>query len=463
LEKIESLQHTFIIKKYFVDLQYNNYNKMIQELKTLQQISQCEGKGSQDKMQAILKSNLTPEMEFMLDVAYNPFITTKLNKLTVPDSGEGEPTFAEFKKLIDILRKTKAANNDLRKDAGEFIAKFPSELRQTMLDIITKNLNIGIQAKSINKAAGRELIPNPSLMLSEDDVELIETWDKIYCEHKYDGVRIIAIYKGGEFQYFTRNFNQISTEYMRYVDNELHRIIDAHPSFDFEGWFFDGELTDHDRKSVSGKLNRMLKGKVDSEISKEFMFNIFDIEHENVLRAGKGVVKYLQRREMLEHFIIDGVMHICISERWEFDNVSEMMKRFNSILNDGGEGVICKNNGVYECKRSRNWIKLKEVNDCDLVVTGWIPGEGRRTGFIGGLVCEDKTRTLQVGVGSGFSDGDLQMFNDMIASGELIGKIITVQYNMRIQDKHGNHSLFLPRFIDVRSDKMVADDIENIK
>ena len=436
---------------------------MIQELKALQQIALCEGKGSQDKMQAILKSNLTPEMEFMLEVAFNPFITTKLNKLAVPDEGSGEPTFSEFKSLVDILKKSKAANNDLRKEAGDFIARFPSELRQTMLDILTKNLNIGIQAKSINKAAGRELIPNPSLMLSEDDVELIETWDKIYCEHKYDGVRIIAIYKAGEFQYFTRNFNQVPTEYMKYVNDELHKIINAHESFDFEGWFFDGELTDHDRKSVSGKLNRMLKGKVDGEISKEFMFNIFDIEHENVLSTGKGVVKYLQRREMLEHFMIDGVNHICISERWEFNSVSEMMKRFNSILKEGGEGVICKNNGVYECKRSRNWIKLKEINDCDLVVTGWIPGEGRRTGFIGGLVCEDETRTLQVGVGSGFTDADLQMFNDMIDANELMGKIVTVQYNMRIQDKHGNHSLFLPRFIEVRSDKTVADDIKNIK
>lgn len=440
---------------------------MIQELKILQQIAQCEGKGSQEKMQEIIKKNLTPELEFLLEVAYNPFIVTKINKLNMKPGeieGPGSPvSLASLKSLVEKLKNVKAANTELREDVIWAITSYPVELQQTMYDVLTKNLSIGIQAKSINKAAGRELIPNPSLMLSEDDVELIETWDRIYCEHKYDGVRIIAIYKSGSFSYFTRNFNQIPTEYMKYVDDELHKLVNSKPDFDFEGWFFDGELTDHDRKSVSGKLNRMLKGKVDGEISKEFMFNVFDIEHEDVFKTGKGVTKYLQRREQLESFEFSGLLHVYISERWVFTSVDEMMKRFNSIVHEGGEGVICKNNGVYECKRSRNWIKLKEVNDCDLVVTGWIPGEGRRTGYIGGLICEDETRTLQVGVGSGFTDADLEMFNQMIANNELMGKVVAVQYNMRIQDKHGNHSLFLPRFIEVRNDKTVADDIKNIK
>jgi DNA ligase-1 len=439
---------------------------MIKEFSTLKQIAACEGKGSQKQMQAILKRNLTEEMKFILDVAFNPFVTTKLNKLEIPDSEPGNPSFQDFQDLIAALKSAKAANLELRNTASRLVASFPRELRSVVHDVITKNLNIGIQAKSINKAAGFELIPNPSLMLSEDDVDLIENWDKIYCEHKYDGVRIIAIYKNGVFNYYTRNFNQVPTEYMKYVDDELHALLSVKDSdFDPEGWFFDGELTDHDRKSVSGKLNRMLKGKVDSEISREFMFNIFDIEHQEVFKTGKGSVKYLDRRKQLEKFFQKSgdFSHICISERWEFNSTDEMMKQFHEIVKDGGEGVICKNNGVYECKRSRNWIKLKEINDCDLVVTGWINGEGRRTGYIGGLVCEDESRTLQVGVGSGFTDDDLKMFNELIEKDQLIGKIIAVQYNMRIQDKHGNHSLFLPRFIEVRNDKTSADDICKIK
>jgi DNA ligase-1 len=442
---------------------------MIEALKTLQKIAACTGKGSQEQMQSILKDNLTPELEFMLEVAYNPFIITKLNKLELKPAGLfGDPvmpTFEQMQEFVLKLRKAKSANNQMRQEAADLILGFPEDVRQVMVEVITKNLNIGIQAKSINKAVGRELIPNPSLMLSEDDVELINNWDVIYCEHKYDGVRIIALFKDGDFQYFTRNFNQVPTEHMKYVNEDLHKLVSANPTFDFEGWFFDGELTDHDRKSVSGKLNRMLKGKVDGEISKEFMFNIFDIEHQNTLSAGKGVTKYLSRRELLELYWknVTDCKHICLSERWTFNSVNEMMDRYNEIVKEGGEGVICKTDAVYECKRSRSWIKLKEVNDCDLIVTGWIPGEGRRTGYVGSLCVSDSTGTLRVDVGSGFTDADLKMFNGLINNNELIGKIVAIQYNLSITDKHGNHSLFLPRFIEIRNDKTEADNINKIR
>ena len=85
------------------------------------------------------------------------------------------------------------------------------------------------------------------------------------------------------------------------------------------------------------------------------------------------------------------------------------------------------------------------------------------TGYVGGLICEDSTGTLKVGVGSGFTDADLEMFNELINNNQLIGKVVAVQYNLRIQDKHGNESMFLPRFIEIRSDKSEADNIKNIK
>ena len=40
-----------------------------------------------------------------------------------------------------------------------------------------------------------------------------------------------------------------------------------------------------------------------------------------------------------------------------------------------------------------------------------------------------------------------------------IGKIVTIQYNVPIEDKTGNKSLFLPRFIEVRSDKTEPENL----
>lgn len=83
---------------------------MIEALKTLQKIAECTGKGSQEQMQRILKSNLTPELEFLLEVAYNPFITTKLNKLDMSEPivfGTSD-TFEAVKSLVEKLKDRKS-------------------------------------------------------------------------------------------------------------------------------------------------------------------------------------------------------------------------------------------------------------------------------------------------------------------------------------------------------------------
>ena len=46
---------------------------------------------------------------------------------------------------------------------------------------------------------------------------------------------------------------------------------------------------------------------------------------------------------------------------------------------------------------------------------------------------------------------------------EYLGKIITVKYNEKITKKDSDEiSLFLPRFVEVRADKDVADNLDRI-
>ena len=149
--------------------------------------------------------------------------------------------------------------------------------------------------------------------------------------------------------------------------------------------------------------------------------------------------------------------NVTLAQMWEIDSPSDIAPIYKNIVDQGGEGVICKDDAVYECKRSKSWVKFKEVNDCDLLVTGWYPGEGKREGLIGGFILTDLSSTLNVRVGAGFTDLDLKTLSEDPDSH--IGKIVAVQYNVTITDKHGNRSLFLPRFIEVRNDKDLADDL----
>tara|TARA_Y100000356_G_scaffold2025_1_gene1486 strand:- start:59 stop:1375 length:1317 start_codon:yes stop_codon:yes gene_type:complete len=438
---------------------------MIKELEILQQIESITGSGSQKAKQQLLKDNWSNTMQAFMQVAFNPFYTTKLNKLDYSESSVSTDTgelngYKEFSDLMSTLLEAKAANNELRSEAINLVESFPPSVRKTLVDIMTKSLNIGIQAKSINKAIGENIIPTPGVMRAQDKPEEVEKWGKFYVETKYDGVRVIAKVENGKVSYWTRNFNEIPAEYMQGVTDAILELCGTTTNI-----FLDGELTDSNRKSVSGKLNRMLKGNPDSNISKDFIFNIFDIDSLSTLENGKGTTLYSDRRERLEDLFGENKKwnYIELAQMWICDDISKMNDIYDEIVKAGGEGVIAKKDGIYECKRSKLWIKFKEICDCDLIVTGFIPGEGRREGYVGSLECTDSTGKLQVNVGSGFTDADLEILNERIKNNELIGKVAAVRYNERITDKHGNESLFLPRFIEVRDDKTVADAIEAIK
>ena len=437
---------------------------MEKELSILLQIESTTGEGSQKIKQDLIKNNYSAVLEYLLKVALDPFLTTKLHKLDVIEKSPyltEYDVFDKFKNLTSRLFIAPAPNDSFREEAFELVncSNLPFEYRKMLGKVLTKRLNIGIGAKLINKAFLKDVIPDPSLMLAEDDENEINKWETIICEEKYDGVRVIAFVSGEDVKFYTRAFNEINPIYLKKISEECLRLI---KKSDLLGdWFFDGELTDINRKSVSGKVNQMLKGKPAETIGDDLIFNVFDLEDADTLKSGRGIIPFFIRRKTLEGVFKNStdIISLVLAESFTTKEKEDIYVCYKKIVEKGGEGVILKNpDHVYECKRSKNWIKLKEVNECDLVIKGWYPGEGKREGFIGGFICEDQSGTLKVKIGSGFTDADLKSISEDPDSH--IGKICAVQYNVIINDKNGKWSLFLPRFIEIRHDKDSADNLK---
>jgi DNA ligase-1 len=435
---------------------------MKKELGILLQIENATGNGSQKIKQDLIKDNYSRELEYLLKVALDPFLTTKLHKLPVLEESPYEldtDLFERFQDLTKRLFDAPAANDKLREEAFEIVNCYAIsfEERKMLGKVLTKRLNIGIGAKLINKAFNKEVIPDPSLMLAQDDEDEIKKWETIVCEEKYDGVRVIAYTSGEEVRFYTRAFNEIPNHYLEKIAEECIILI---KNSGLKGdWFFDGELTDLNRKSVSGKVTQMLKGKPMNSIGDDLIYNVFDLEDGETLKNGKGVIPFDVRRSTLEGvFMTYNTSSLTLADSFLTSEKEDIYAYYNKIVARGGEGVILKNpDHVYECKRSKNWIKLKEVNDCDLIITGWYPGEGKREGLIGGFYCEDSSGKVKVKVGAGFTDNDLKELSQNLDS--QIGKVCAIQYNVIINDKNDNWSLFLPRFIEIRNDKDTADDM----
>jgi DNA ligase-1 len=142
----------------------------------------------------------------------------------------------------------------------------------------------------------------------------------------------------------------------------------------------------------------------------------------------------------------------------EVQTIEEANVLFEKLLADGEEGIILKDKAsIWEDKRSKGQIKFKGELECDLKIVGIEEGTGKYVGMLGALILESSDGVIKVRAGSGFSDEQRKQGK------EVIGKIAAIKYNMRIKNKAGEESLFLPIVLEIRDDKTEADSSEDIK
>lgn len=452
--------------------------RLIKNLELLLQINSIKGTGSQKVIQTLLQDNWNEDLEFILNVALNQFKLTHINKMSDIKAKAKHTDFAYFKELMLECISVKAMNNTLRDKVTSFVNAFENEdIKQMLTMVVTKNLNIGLGRKLINKAMKKTIIPTPSVQLASKGVEKIEKWDcsTFRVNIKYDGVRIIATYTyQDDWRFFTRNFNELDKTKLSNVLSNLNEIfidkINNVNKYKTEGFFVDGELIAKDsivegenssqaRQSITGNVNRILKGKANNDIDKTFNYVLFDIDDISTLIKGKGNRSYEERRLLLESYLIGLYSNISLAKEYIIDNTEEgklqIKDIYNNLIKQGEEGVIIKYPYAnYECKRSKYWVKMKEVLSADLQIIDFIEGTGKLENTLGAiLVSFNSGETVKVG--SGFADEQRQeIWNN---KEKYINKIVEIEYNAKSTDKKGNKSLFLPIFKNIRVDKDISE------
>ena len=471
---------------------------MKKALYTLNRISRANGTGSQLLKRDLLKENDSPELRYLLQVAFDPFITTRIATVEIREKQTAEEwSFEKVKTFIGERQERKGIDAIERTLYYTMVNGFSEQHeRDLMAKIITKSLNIGIGAKEINKAFGTNLIPDVVIMKAEDNPELIKKFKgKIYADLKYDGVRCWTVIKNKKVQSMkTYNFQELPIEYFAAIVDQIETVFDK---TDVE-YFIDGELTDFNRKAITGKINKILKGKALANIGDEILYNIFDMDRIETIKDGSGKLHYEARRDMLNQvFEVESKWvdlgedetnvwltsynngeknQLCKNIHYqpsiECSTIGLALEAAQEWMIQGEEGAVIKDGAaVYECKRSKSWIKVKAKLECDLRIIDWFEGkEGtKRENLIGGFICESEDSGLSVKVGSGLTDEDLEWIAKHNPD-SFVGRIVKVKYNMKISDKKGDFSLFLPRFDkstsfeeSLRIDKEIANYESEIK
>lgn len=340
------------------------------------------------------------------------------------------------------------------------LSGLPSDDAKVIERIIQKDLKCGVQVSTANAVWTGLVHEYPVMLCSPFEEKLV---NKIkfpaYVQLKMDGMRFNAIVKDGKCEFRSRNGKEI--QLLGFLETDFIKMAAGF------NMVFDGELLVNDkgvildRQTGNGILNKANKGTISDLDARKVRATVWDVIPFDAFASGICKTDYATRLNDLERMIQKSSPEKVNLVQTDLVQTLDMAQSiFESYLADGLEGIILKSgDGIWEDKRSKSQIKFKGELECDLRIVGVQMGTGKYDGMLGAILCESADGVIKVSVGSGFSD---EQRKELIKQ-KLLDKIAAIKYNMRIKNKLGDESLFLPIVLEIRDDKEVADSSEDIK
>jgi bifunctional non-homologous end joining protein LigD len=224
-------------------------------------------------------------------------------------------------------------------------------------------------------------------------------------EFKWDGIRALAYVEGGTVRLMSRSGETITPRYP-----EIHAMGRALGSREV---ILDGEIVALDEKGRPSfeEIQQRMGLTSESEVRRKMKevpvtYMVFDL----LWQDGHSLLtkKYVERRRSLAQLKLAG-------DSWQTPPFEEGggQAMLEASAKAGLEGVMAKKlDSHYEPgRRSGVWVKVKNHNRQELVIGGWLDGEGKRRGYPGALLVGyyDKGKLVYAGkVGTGFTDTMLE-------------------------------------------------------
>lgn len=417
---------------------------MLEVLKVIKQIGDT---GSKTEKENILKQNSNNQLlKEILQFTYDPFIVTGLSSKKINKDTNLSPS-TELNTIQEVMNYLKQNNTGRDIDIANihhFIYRHDKELQEFFKKVVTKELKIGVTAKTLNKVYGKGFIKEFSVMLAK---KFDEHKDKIngnfVITQKLDGNRIIVLKDNGVVKSFSRQGKQY--EGLEEIESDIANLP-------MDNIVFDGELiadTEGSTHEIYAETTSKARSKGNNKTG--LVFHIFDCLPLDEFQKGKSKKRCIERKEFLSRLFNEYDLPHCkeVKPLYIGNDLSEVDRLMEFAISQGWEGLMCNLDKPYECKRTDSILKVKTMNTCDLKVIGFEEGTGKYSGKLGALIVDYKG--YQVGVGSGFTDYDRECIWDN--RDEYLGKIVEVQYFEESKNQDGGLSLRFPVFKRLRLDK----------
>lgn len=404
---------------------------------TLDKVINTAGKNDKVNLLSSLVNNRFAE--WYLNKAYNPFITFGIvpNEKSMPININNTPYLETdwnyLEKILIGLEKREITGNNAQNILKDF---FYNSCRKEhyywIMRMIQKDLKMGAEIKSINKAWKQELIPVFEVQLCNKYQEIKKPNFPYYISPKLDGHRCIIIHRPNiETCAFTRQGKPIYN--INHILNEIKNNIN-------EELVLDGELMGKDWNETSS-ISRTIDSRIDSTNLK---YNIFDILSILEWNNRIGITSLDSRIKLLNNLKVEKYLNIV--EHRLVNSEKDIEDYFARYIDLGYEGAVIKETySYYEFSRSNIWLKIKKFKEKDLEIVGYFEGKGEIEGMLGGFIVDNNG--IEVKVGSGFSQAE--RINFWNKKEELIGTTVEIKYFTETKDG----SLQFPVFLRLRPDK----------
>lgn len=373
--------------------------------------------------------------------------TKKINKTSIKTKPDTH--FEDYIEVLQYLMENNTGTDLVLANVQSFLKKLPDECKRFMSSIVTKTVKIGLDVKSINQAASNlhmnQLIPQYDCMLAfkyQDNMEYVKG-KSFTITTKHDGIRVNAIKDNGRVSLYSRQGQPITG--LVDIEKELADLP-------FDDFVLDGELMVAEYATMNSTerykaTTRLVRKDGEKHGVKILAFDVISI---NEFLQQKGMVQYSDRRKIMEEYF-ERLQHIEILPiLYIGDDVNEIENQIEEAVNSGEEGVMINiNNAVYSFGRTKNLLKYKKWQDCDIMCTGVEEGTGENVGKLGAITVEFpfNGNTYSCKCGTGFSSSKREYYWEH--PDEIIDHIVTIKYFEISQNDQGGYGLRFPVFKDV--------------
>ena len=387
------------------------------------------------------------DREFLQNIfyyTYNPYFKYNVTSKNCKKNSNllGHPnTYGSIFTLLDDLRNRVCTGHTAIANVNRFILE-NIQYETLIYNIIDRDLKIGANTTSINKAVHPDLIPTFKVALANPyNVKRVDfqsgDW---YGSRKLDGVRCICRKEMNTVTFYSRSGKEFLT-----LDNLANEISKIGGDF-----ILDGEICMVDKdgnEDFQGIMKQIRKKDHQIDNPKFFVFDYLTLEQfDNKV----GITPLTFRLELGKNSLPENIN----SDMLEFlpqeqltteEQFTEMAKEAEEA---GFEGIMVRKNVGYEGKRSHNLLKVKKFHDSEYTVLGttnafirWTEnGKQVERECLSNITIEHKG--CKVNVGSGFSKEQREMYFE--SPQDIIGKTVTIQYFEETKNQNGGFSLRFP-------------------